>query len=92
MVGEPLSRVSYPQMQKIEIDLGMDVGAFVEDSLKHFYGEHLARGYKLCRCSSCQRMLRPILIKEGRQSHEYEQLHKHYLDMILASSETLRAL
>lgn len=83
MIGEPLTRLPFTSLSQIESDLGLNLGAMVEDSMKHFYGEYLASGYKLCRCSSCKLLTRPILIRESRESHEYEQIHKAYLCMVL---------
>jgi len=52
---------------------------FIRDSDKHFYARKMAEGFKICECTSCQVLVRPILIKDTRNCEEYEILHKVYL-------------
>ena len=61
-----------------------DLFNFIQDSDKHFYATMMQNGFKICECSSCQILLRPILIKESRKSKEYEELHKAYLGIYAA--------
>ncbi len=51
------------QSQVKKIQENFDIQGFVEDSDKHFYATMMQRGFKICECSSCQKLQRPILIK-----------------------------
>ena len=79
-----LGKITYPGISRVDHDLNLNLGAMIDDTFKHFYAEHFARGFKLCRCSSCRQILRPILIKQDRKDHDYEELHRAYLQMFIA--------
>jgi hypothetical protein len=84
MCDPSLGKVTYPGISRVDHELNLNLGAMIDDTYKHFYAEHFAKGFKLCRCSSCRRILRPILIKQDRKDHEYEELHRAYLQMFIA--------
>ena len=67
--------------KKIQEELNINMEALVDDAMKHFYNAHQQQGYKLCACSSCKKLLYPVLIKSYRNSEEYEFLHSKYLAM-----------
>ena len=63
--------------------------AFVTDTMRHFYNHNYSNGYKNCSCSSCQKLLYPILIKEHRDPNDYEFLHKKYTELHFATEGDL---
>ena len=48
---------------------------------------HKERGFKICKCSNCEQLFQPFMIKNHREFEEYEELHAQYLAKFKANRE-----